>query len=1177
MSKFINTQKSKVIIMIITIMMIITAAPVYVSAATDTTAPKITVNTSAGRVKAGTKLTFTITDESPLDVIHYQWDRNIDSNSKKQKEYITDIVTSYTFETTAPTELGLHEFSIAARDSKENLSYWIDVPYYVVAEDVPADYVDDVLPTFIINTPNEYPISGSTIAQGREIKVHMVDDNDIYWLGYKWVRQLNLDDYVTDSTYIYKPGKEYTFYAPQEKGTWYLQYYTKDGSDNLSIGRWSRFIIADIEAPVLTLNGEAEEDVPLNGVYRDLGATWTDNVDGTGTVYADKALDTSIVGPQILTYTYTDSSNNTTTITRKVTVVAPEPIYELIPPSKVDYRWGEDIDLTGAAIKVTSVRGEISYITPTKDMFANFSTTNKLGSQQVLFRYEGKLVPYRYVVNDFVKETSVKAPTKVNYQYGEDLDLTGGKVVLSMASGATQEIDITASMISGYDKTSISSQFIIVSYENRDSYFEVTVDKRQLTIAIDDKTSVYGEPLVDLTSQITVGTIAEGETEQDLGIQLTKAGGIEAGEYTITGKSTNTNYEITFINGKYIIEQATPTYTVPTGLKANYGDKLSSVELPHGFSFENMTEETTVGEAGINEFTVTYTPDDTKNEKTITGIKVTIEVAKSAYVLPESVSFNNYATDYDKGSHSIELTGTLPEGITVKYTNNVGTNAGEYKAIATFELSEKLKENYSVVSPATMEATLTINKIAYVLPEDVSFDDDATNYDGQNHKIEVNGLPEGITATYTDNEKKDAGIYNAVATFVLSTDLQVNYNAVSPATMGATLTINKRAITIKANNAESIYGENRVELGYSITSGELVTGETIKNISLNTTVDSTTGVGIYDIDVTATISDNYEITFEKGQYEVKARPITIKANDAESVYGNDRAELGYTVVTENGLVNEDKVKNVEYIANVNKTTGVGTYDIEVTATISNNYAITFEKGTYTVNVRKITITADNQESEYGAPIVELTHKVTSENQLVNGDTETVELTTTATPESNIGTYPITGTAKVNENYEVEFVAGTYTIKQTAITGEAAAVVITEPENAIYNPEETGFEIKVSMNDKAAELAGIVYQVKGADGNFTAIEGKPVNVGTYKAEVTVNGIGNYNNTTTVPSEEFEIKPAKITGEAAAVVITEPENAIYEAGKEYEVTYTLNTKDAEFASIVYKVKGEDGNFT
>ncbi|MBQ8514489.1 MAG: hypothetical protein IJ496_03740 [Ruminococcus sp.] len=75
------------------------------------------------------------------------------------------------------------------------------------------------------------------------------------------------------------------------------------------------------------------------------------------------------------------------------------------------------------------------------------------------------------------------------------------------------------------------------------------------------------------------------------------------------------------------IVKAFPEYTVPTGLKAVYGDTLSSIALPEGFTWENP--ESPVGNAGTSTATVTYTPEDTENYQTVTGIEMTISVAKA--------------------------------------------------------------------------------------------------------------------------------------------------------------------------------------------------------------------------------------------------------------------------------------------------------------------------------------------------------------------------------------------------------------------------------------------------------------------------------------------------------------------------------------------------------------------
>ena len=55
------------------------------------------------------------------------------------------------------------------------------------------------------------------------------------------------------------------------------------------------------------------------------------------------------------------------------------------------------------------------------------------------------------------------APTKVIYNKGESLNLTGGKITITRQSGEKQDVYITSSMVSGYDSSKTGKQTIIVT------------------------------------------------------------------------------------------------------------------------------------------------------------------------------------------------------------------------------------------------------------------------------------------------------------------------------------------------------------------------------------------------------------------------------------------------------------------------------------------------------------------------------------------------------------------------------------------------------------------------------------------------------------------------------------------------------------------------------------------
>ena len=76
----------------------------------------------------------------------------------------------------------------------------------------------------------------------------------------------------------------------------------------------------------------------------------------------------------------------------------------------------------------------------------------------------------------------------------------------------------------------------------------------------------------------------------------------------------------------------TPQYTVPTELKAVYGQTLKDIALPEGFTWQDE-ETTAVGNAGENKFKVTFTPTDTENYKIVKDIEVTVNIEKAEPII----------------------------------------------------------------------------------------------------------------------------------------------------------------------------------------------------------------------------------------------------------------------------------------------------------------------------------------------------------------------------------------------------------------------------------------------------------------------------------------------------------------------------------------------------------------
>ena len=112
---------------------------------------------------------------------------------------------------------------------------------------------------------------------------------------------------------------------------------------------------------------------------------------------------------------------------------------------------------------------------------------------------------------------------------------------------------------------------------------------------------------------------------------------------TITAKiKDKTNYEWkdglnSDLTINWSITQATPDYTVPTGLTGVKGDTLNDVTLPDRFTWNDGS---TVLTAGTHTYKATYTPVDTTNYKTITDIDIEVNV-KDKFNVTTSVDGGN--------------------------------------------------------------------------------------------------------------------------------------------------------------------------------------------------------------------------------------------------------------------------------------------------------------------------------------------------------------------------------------------------------------------------------------------------------------------------------------------------------------------------------------------------------
>ncbi|MDE2042709.1 MAG: hypothetical protein KGJ05_06530, partial [Alphaproteobacteria bacterium] len=223
-----------------------------------------------------------------------------------------------------------------------------------------------------------------------------------------------------------------------------------------------------------------------------------------------------------------------------------------------------------------------------------------------------------------------------------------------------------------------------------------------------------------------------------------------------------------------------------------------------------------------------------------------------------------------------------------------------------------------------------------------------------------------------------------------------------------------------------------------------VNGDTLSG-ALTTSATPASNVGNYAITQgTLAASSNYTLSYSGANEVITPAPLTITytATPATSVYGAAIAPLTGTASAA-GLVNGDALGGVttgtaSFATTATSTANVGTYAITGSGFAGNstNYSFSFVQApgnatAYSITPAPLSVVANAETSIYGAAIPALTYSSTG---LVNGDTLSGALTTSATPASNVGNYAITqGTLAASSNYTLSYSGAQLQVKAVGQT------------------------------------------------------------------------------------------------------------------------------------------------
>lgn len=312
-------------------------------------------------------------------------------------------------------------------------------------------------------------------------------------------------------------------------------------------------------------------------------------------------------------------------------------------------------------------------------------------------------------------------------------------------------------------------------------------------------------------------------------------------------------------NVEVTVEKATPTYTVPTGLTADFGQQLSEITLPE--HFEWMDGSQIITESGEVVYKAKYVPTDTKNYETVENIDVTITVGNSKTIVSPEIVVGNKTYDGTTTIPTSNITVSNLESSEYSVVSAISSSAdaGERTATIKLRLSNDKFEDYAF-SNGQQEKEFTVN--FEILKANINVTDNSKNvtikHDGNPHSVEIdiNSVP-NATIKYMDSNDEytldEVPTYTNVGTYTTKYKVYINdnYNEY----------FGQKTLTIED------------EITYIINNYDVdETNKYINKIMINTEVNSFTpniilGYG-YGVDVDTKTINNKQLLYTGGKTRI---------------------------------------------------------------------------------------------------------------------------------------------------------------------------------------------------------------------------------------------------------------------------------------------------------------------
>lgn len=603
--------------------------------------------------------------------------------------------------------------------------------------------------------------------------------------------------------------------------------------------------------------------------------------------------------------------------------------------------------------------------------------------------------------------------------------------------------------------------------------------------------------------------------------------------------SSGNGYHFTADNADQInLAMNTITQNIAGLISDPMGENVTLLQ-DNGISVKLGDQDTTAATV-LNGNTIRWTKTDGFSGTVTMKYKVQVkDSAKTGKVLSIPLNANatfNYV--HNGTSHSVAFPQPAAQAATLTVSYKVGNNTvkteedytllGETAAFAptipsvgdtvvigenTYYVSstngsvpEKLaSEHYQVTVNLSKEPT-SLGAVT------VTVSDKTVPYNGEvqrgNADYSISGLPDEYTlnTTYNPAEGTDANAAGYEGTFenVTITRKSDKVDVTSRFTITKNpgkLLINKREVTVTAENKSKVYGEENPDLTY-LENG-FVKGDSLATLNivptLTTMAVQNSPVGEYSITFSNKTEEttNYTISYKDATLTIGASQTlvgTVSLGDWK--YGEEQQTETWNV---NGGDNDYKAPTYSYkvkgaadstYTNV-KPSNAGEYTVKATWAETDNCPEISATANFEIYKRNVTLTSDTASKKYdGTALTAKTVKVSGDG-FAQGEGATCTVTGTQTepnensPTNNTFTYTL-NEGTLASNYTIQKVEGTLTVTGSATVPVDLSKLIQkelklEEESSL--PQNATFKVTVTENkDNATPIVGETASTSSWTGN-----------------------------------------------------------------------------------------------